>query len=194
MTNLLELTAVHYELIEKFELSEQRKVSESERQLRVKDLIKTIKALHPDKSESIFKDLKKVGRAKDFTKYFFYQKSGFVNICFYNGLELVTIKENLEISVKNFDWKILVDKYGCSLGNYLGTEISTFVENSDGTQSEAQSNFEYYRDLIAENYGKKSAISLDVNLTNKVKRMLEIKGLNTVIKVQRKEAKKLAKK
>jgi len=170
-----------------------------ERQKRVYDLLDTINDLHPEKSDSIFKELFKIARAKDFKETFVHEIAGTLNVCSYDGATLTTFKQNGEISVKSLPYRIFVESFGANFANYpkflKGAISYEYFESETGFALTSSECFETWKNQVIENYAKKASGNYDNNLSTIYKRKLEITALVTANKIIGKPtAKKVSKK
>jgi hypothetical protein len=174
-------------------------LKELERQKRVIDLLDTIADLHPQKSDSIYKELFSICKAKDFRETFVHTISGTINVCRYDGSVLTTFKQNGEISVKSLPYRIFVESYGANFVNYpkfsKGAISYEYFESETGFALTSSECFETWKNQVIENYAKKASKNYDSNLSTIYKRKLEIAALMGVNKVIGKpSAKKVSKK
>lgn len=172
----------------KTEQKEAAKVREIERQQKVIDLLDTIAELHPEKSNSIFKELFKIAKAKDFKETFVYLIAGTVNVCSYDGKELVTFKQNGEISVNNLPFRKFVELFGADFRNMpkfsKGVIRSEFLESETNLMSSSSECFESWKTAFIERV--KTSGNYDTNLGSIYKKKLEILALTTKNKTLKK--------
>lgn len=160
---------------------------ELERQRRVIDLLDTIADLHPQKSDSIYKELFSICKAKDFKECFVHTIAGTLNVCSYDGSVLTTFKQNGEISVKSLPYRVFVESYGANFANYpkflKGSISYEYFESETGFALTSSECFETWRNQVIENYAKRASSNYDSNLSTIYKRRLEIVALTTANKV-----------
>lgn len=172
----------------KNEQKEIAKLKELERQQKVIDLLDTIAELHPEKSNSIFKELFKIAKAKDFKETFVYLIAGTVNVCSYDGKELVTFKQNGEISVNNLPFRKFVELFGANFRNMpkfsKGVIRSEFLESETNFALSSSECFETWRTAFIERV--KTSGNYDTNLGSIYKKKLEILALTTKNKTLKK--------
>ena len=172
----------------KEEQKELAKVRELERQTRVIDLLDTIAELHPEKSNSIFKELFKIAKPKDFKETFVYLIAGTVNVCSYDGKELITYKQNGEISVNNLPFKKFVELFGADFSNMpkfaKGVIRSEFLEKETDFMLSSSECFEAWKMAFIERV--KVSGNYDTNLGTIYKRRLEILALTAKNKTLKK--------
>lgn len=172
----------------KNEQKEIAKLKELERQQKVIDLLDTIAELHPEKSNSIFKELFKIAKAKDFKETFVYLIAGTVNVCSYDGKELVTFKQNGEISVNNLPFRKFVELFGANFRNMpkfsKGVIRSEFLESETNFALSSSECFESWKTAFIERV--KTSGNYDTNLGSIYKKKLEILALTTKNKTLKK--------
>lgn len=184
MKKLEVLTIEQSEILElaktiKLEQKETAKGLELERQQKVIDLLDTISSLHPEKSNSIFKELFSLARAKDFKQNFVYTIANTINVCSYDGSKLVTFKQNGEISVKTLPYRIFVERFGADFSNYFvkGVVSYDFREIETGYDLTSSECFEVWKNEAISKYTLRASGNYDSNLSTIYKRRLEIVGL-----------------
>lgn len=162
-------------------------LKELERQKKVINLLDTINDLHPEKSNSIFKELFSICKAKDFKETFVHTIAGTINVCSYDGVNLTTFKQNGEISVKSLPYRVFVESYGANFSNYpkfaKGTISNNYFESETGFALTSSECFETWKNQVIENYAKRASGNYDSNLSTIYKRKLEIIALTTANKV-----------
>lgn len=202
MTNLSVIEA--NEILElankiKAEQKETANLKELERQKKVIDLLDTINDLHPEKSNSIFKELFSIARAKDFKETFVYMIGGTINVCSYDSTTLTTFKQNGEISVKSLPYRIFVERFGANFANYpsfvKGSISYEYFESETGYALTSSECFEVWKNACIEKYMSKASGNYESNLSTIYKRKLEVIALTAKNKTLAKPyAKKVSKK
>lgn len=184
MTNLslLEIESTEILTLAKQVKAQQKALAnlkELERARKVVDLLDAISSLHPEKSNSIFKELFSLARAKDFKQNFVYTISGTINVCSYDGAKLVTFKQNGEISVKTLPYRVFVERFGADFSNYFvkGVVSYDFREIETGYDLTSSECFEVWKSEAIAKYTLRASGNYDSNLSTIYKRKLEISGL-----------------
>ena len=144
----------------------------------VKDLIVTIESLAPEKSESIIKDLLKIGKPKDFQSYFVFisefKGQQFENVAFYNGIEITILKQNGNISKRSLPWKSLVKFHLCDFNSFLNSSLLT---ERNGLGIDAKDLFETFEYSIIGEFTDKGSNVIDTNKAKIYSNTLQNKGL-----------------